>query len=442
MTSPVRFKALISATLLLSSLCLTISAQSYTSYYTGNSEDVVTTPLGGITLMGGAVENDEAMKWFLERASGGDILVLRASGSDGYNNYLYSELGININSVETIVFNSPDAATNSYILSRIEKAEAIWLAGGNQWNYISWWRNTPVAEKINEAIIERDIVIGGTSAGMAILGEYYFTAENGTITSSSALNNPYSARVTVSTIPFILHPLLNSVITDTHYDNRDRKGRHLVFMARILKDSGIKIARGVACDEYTAICIDPLGQARVFGIYTEQPGYAWFIQPNCLFPDNEPEKIIPGEAITWDLMKQAIKTYRVPGTPDGSNSFNLNTWKEGVGGTWENWYINEGVLRWRSGSPPDCLTVDHHEADDSSLKVYPNPLINGQLIIESDNPFKGAVTITNIKGTIVQKYIFDSEKQRAIQLGFLTSGIYIVGISKPGSSHRFRIIIP
>lgn len=40
-----------------------------------------------------ASECDEAMKWFLNLANGGNVLVLRASGSDGYNNYFYSELG-------------------------------------------------------------------------------------------------------------------------------------------------------------------------------------------------------------------------------------------------------------------------------------------------------------------------------------------------------------
>ena len=43
------------------------------------------------------------MQWFLEQANGGDVLVLRASGSDGYNQYLYNDLGINVNSVESIV---------------------------------------------------------------------------------------------------------------------------------------------------------------------------------------------------------------------------------------------------------------------------------------------------------------------------------------------------
>ena len=39
--------------------------------------------------MGGASEDDEAMKWFLKRANGDDVLVLRASGSDGYYESIY-----------------------------------------------------------------------------------------------------------------------------------------------------------------------------------------------------------------------------------------------------------------------------------------------------------------------------------------------------------------
>ena len=120
--------------------------------------------------MGGASENDNAMKWFLERSEGGDILVIRASGSDGYNDYLYSELGVAVNSVETIVFHDEQAASDSYVLEQITNAEAIWIAGGDQWDYISYWRGSPVSQIINENIANKNIVIGGTSAGMAILG--------------------------------------------------------------------------------------------------------------------------------------------------------------------------------------------------------------------------------------------------------------------------------
>ena len=68
-----------------------IAAQSYKSYFTGNNADKETQPSGGVCMMGGSSEDDNAMKWFLSRANGGDVLVLRASGSDGYNKYMYSD---------------------------------------------------------------------------------------------------------------------------------------------------------------------------------------------------------------------------------------------------------------------------------------------------------------------------------------------------------------
>ena len=140
-------------------------AQNYTSYYTGNT-NIITNPSGGVCLMGGATEDDNAMKWFLQRADGGDVLVLRASGSNGYNSYLYSGLGILVNSVETIVCNNALASNEPYIIQKIQEAEAIWFAGGDQWNYISYWRNSLVDNAINQAIQQRNIVIGGTSAGI------------------------------------------------------------------------------------------------------------------------------------------------------------------------------------------------------------------------------------------------------------------------------------
>ena len=107
-------------------------SQGYTSYFTGNTTNIMTTPEFGVCLMGGATENDNAMRWLLQKANGGDIVVLRSSGSDGYNDYLYSELGETVNSVETLVITSVEGATNPYVLDKVANAELIWFAGGDQ----------------------------------------------------------------------------------------------------------------------------------------------------------------------------------------------------------------------------------------------------------------------------------------------------------------------
>lgn len=320
-----------------------VFSQSYTSYLSGNPSDLITKPNGGICLMGGSSENDEAMKWFLQRANGGDVLVLRASGSDGYNNYMFSELGINLNSVETIVFHDSTASNERDIHRKIQQAEAIWLAGGDQWDYVSYWRNTPIDSLINEGIQNRNIVIGGTSAGMAVMGGYYFSAKNNTITSQEALANPYHLSVTVDSAKFISNEILSDVITDTHYSNRNRKGRQVTFLSRILVDYGVR-AKGIACDEKIAVCIENNGRAKVYGNYPQAEHKAYFIQLNNEIPNILPENCTNRAVLNWKLDGNPIKVYAVHGTMNGANTFDLSDWKTGVGGAWENWYFEEGLL--------------------------------------------------------------------------------------------------
>lgn len=400
-------------------------SQSYTTYFTGDSTNVSPTPLGGTCLMGGASENDEAMKWFLERANGGDILVLRASGSDGYNDYLFSDLGIIVNSVETIVFHNATASTDSYVLQQIENAEAIWFAGGDQWNYINYWRNTQVSEIINLNIQNKNIVIGGTSAGMAILGGIYFSAENGTIQSQAALNNPYNNNLTISQEPFLEIPFLENVITDTHYDNPDRKGRQTVFLARAMKDWGIN-AKGIACDEYTSVCIDNDGIAYVYGEYPDFDDNAYFIQINCNTP-NEPEVCESGTPLIWDRNNAAIKVFQIKGELSGSNSFNLNTWEEGIGGTWQNWYVENGNLTTEDGEAINCEMVSTKEITKKQFSIFPNPVEDGNLKVTSENLKIQKIEILNTLGNSIiqnhnQQYIYN------FSLKGFSKGIYFAKI--------------
>lgn len=355
-------------------------SQNYTSYFTGNSTDVVTQPTGGICLMGGASEHDEAMKWFLQQSNGGDVLVLRATGSNGYNDYMFNQLGITINSVETIVFNNANASSDAYVIDKIKKAEAIWIAGGDQWTYTSYWRNTAVDSLINKGITERNIVIGGTSAGMAIQGSHYFTAETGTVTSSQALNNPYNSLMTVSNEPFIVNQHLTNVITDTHYDNPDRKGRHVAFIARALQDEQTEI-RGIACNEYTAVCIDANGICRVYGDYPNYPEHAYFIQANCEIVSNVPEVCSASTPLTWNQGGAALKVYKANGTNNGSHTFDLNDWKTGTGGTWENWSVNNGVLTQASSTEASC-SISGLSSLENEWKIYPIPVTGDVLNID------------------------------------------------------------
>ena len=411
-----------------------VSSQTYTSYFTGNATDLISNPEGGACMMGGASEHDEAMKWFLQRANGGDILVLRASGSNGYNNYLYSSLGITVNSVETIVFNNSNAANETYIHDKIMKAEAIWFAGGNQWDYVSYWRNTPIDSLINDAIQNRNIVIGGTSAGMAILGKYYFSASNGTVTSSTALNNPYNYKVTVDSTRFLKVNYMQDVVTDSHYDDPNRKGRHIVFLARILTDYGVA-AKGIACNEYTSVCIDENGLARVYGDYPNYSETAFFLQTNCEIPDFIPEKYSPSNPLDWNLGSSAIRVYKVNGTNSGANTFDLSDWKTGNGGTWENWYINNGTLNETTGSQIDCSSVSVKENTLSSIvKIHPNPF-KDIFYIEAESEIL-ELTIVDINGKILMSQNNFQSAKVSLDKALLPAGIYFLKLrTRKGFSH-------
>jgi cyanophycinase-like exopeptidase len=423
--------------LFLTSTCL---GQSYTSYYTGNPIDKTANPKGGICLMGGATENDSAMRWFLQSADGGDILVLRTSGSNGYNNYLYSSLGVSVNSVETIVFHNAEAAKDPYVKQKIQQAEAIWIAGGDQWSYISNWRNTPLDSLINLAITQKKIAIGGTSAGMAILGDYYFSARYGTVTSENALANPYLNRVTVDTSSFINVNLLKNTITDTHFDNPDRRGRMMTFLARVVNDYNIYL-KGIACDEYTAVCIDTSGSARVYGNYPTYNDYAYFIQSNCELQNKAPESCVSGHPLTWNLGSKAIKALRIPGTQSGTYTFNLKDWKTGTGGTWLNWSVNNGVFFEQIGLAPDCEVVSVNEIEtNNDILIYPNPS-NDRIVISSEDLNLSAciINIYNSKGQKMSvNFIFRSSDKAIINLDNYKTGLYYLQMISQNSEVNSR----
>lgn len=403
-----------------------LPAQSYTSYRTGAPNDLVSAPLGGVTLMGGATENDNAMTWFLNRANGGDVLVLRYSGSDGYNNYFFSQLGVTLNSVETIVFNSDSAAYDPYVLQRINEAEAIWFAGGDQWDYVRGWRGSPVASTIN-AKVQTGMAVGGTSAGMAILGSTYFSAENGTITSATALANPYATNASVDTNAFLALPYLESVITDTHYDNPAREGRHLAFLARAFTDGDAQV-RGIACDEFTGVCIAPDGKAYVYGEAPTYNDFAYFLVPNCELADPAPELCSTGQALTWNHNGAAVKVLVINGDSSGSQFLDLNDWQTAHGGTWENWSVDNGNWNRVPASAPVCVPTATAVPVPSGFALFPNPAQTSVLLQIPSGLKVDRIHLYNPLGQSypVQSHFEGQEIQ--LDLRSLESGLYYIEV--------------
>jgi cyanophycinase len=303
---------------------------------------------GGILLAGGSTDQDSAMKWFLGKAQGGDVIVFRNAKNststsdyptaDAYNPYLYSQLGVKVDSVETIFLNSRNVANNAEVAQKVKNAEAVFFSGGDQAFYYYNIQGTLLHDALDYLINEKKAVIGGTSAGCAIQGEYGFSADFDTITTADALRNPFDQRVTIRKL--LDHKYLKNTITDTHYNNPDRRGRHVTFMARIYTDylkNTNELVKGIGVEERTAVAVDYDGKAYVFG-----SNNAYFIQQS--YVNDYPEECVPGKPLDWYRNRKALFVYRIKGNNFGDRYFDLSNWNKWSGGSIQYFYVDRGLF--------------------------------------------------------------------------------------------------
>jgi cyanophycinase-like exopeptidase len=81
--------------------------------------------------------------------------------------------------------------------------------------------------------------VGGTSAGLDILGQYVNVAHFDSVTSPEALADPYNYKIELGT-NFMFVDILKGIITDAHVYQEDRMGRICVFLGRLMKDYNLK----------------------------------------------------------------------------------------------------------------------------------------------------------------------------------------------------------
>jgi cyanophycinase len=298
-------------------LATTAHAAPYQYFRLGNPADIQTTPTPGTAVMmaGGGTDLDEAFRWLCQKANGGDFLILRATGSDDYNPWVNKLC--HLNSVATLIIPNREAANDPAVATIISQAEVVFIAGGDQSNYIRGWHDTPVETAINAGIAAGK-PIGGTSAGLAVEGEFVYAClkdkpDDKDLASTDVLPNPYFDRVTLVR-NFLKVPHLENLITDSHFAKRDRLGRSLVFLARIMQDGWSNSPREIAIDEKSAVLVEADGKAKVVGTGKG----AYFLRPT-----NAPELCKKDEPLTF----RNIEVTRVQSGGD----FDLDKWTSETG---------------------------------------------------------------------------------------------------------------
>ncbi len=180
--------------------------------------------------------------------------------------------------------------------------------------------------------------VGGTSAGMAIMGEFVYSAmSDASLTPAVALADPYADDVTLAR-NFLSLPMMDNIITDQHLQERDRIGRTVVLLARLLEDGWTDDARAIAADRETSLHIDPVtGIATVYSTADHETPHVWFLRAS------QPADVCtPGEALEFG---------------------NVDVQRVAAGGTFDiGKWVGEGSLRYTLGADAGVLTSSRKSA--------------------------------------------------------------------------------
>lgn len=218
---------------------------------------------GYICAVGGGSEDyndwsDAPYSWIVQKSDSGKIIILGVSSATEWLPTYFMSFGADTAYNKTISTTSAANLQSNY--DELISAKAIFLRGGDQWDYIRLWKGTKVDSAIN-FVFQNGGVIAGTSAGAAVLGDVDFSAQSGSAYSDEALLNPFYSRMKFENNFLNLIP---NVLFDTHFIERARHGR-LIAMIYNQHFTSSRDLIGAGIDDRTAICISPDGIGEVMG---------------------------------------------------------------------------------------------------------------------------------------------------------------------------------
>ena len=153
---------------------------------------------------------------------------------------------IGVKSVQAVDVSSRADAIAEENIKAVREASGLFFTGGDQLHITSLMGGTELQKAIHE-IYEKGIIIGGTSAGAAMMS-------NSMILQGDGEEAPKLGAVEMG--PGM--DLIVGCMIDTHFSQRGRHGRLLTAVAHYPQDMGIGL------DENTAMIVDK-GEMRVMG---------------------------------------------------------------------------------------------------------------------------------------------------------------------------------
>ena len=205
---------------------------------------VVVRPKGGSLLIAGGKTTDAIRAHFVELAGGPKarvVVIPTASNTPESPTVLAAWAPYGLASLTSLHARTREDAEKAGFADRLADATGVWFSGGVQDRLAKRYLGTDVEAQL-QGVLKRGGVIGGTSAGAAVMTRVMISGGRG----EAKLERGFD--------------LLPNAVVDQHFLKRNRLGR----MLGVMKQNPGLLGFGI--DEQTALVIDVLGsRARVVG---------------------------------------------------------------------------------------------------------------------------------------------------------------------------------
>jgi len=215
---------------------------------------------GHLFIIGGGERPDSLMNQFIELGGGkkARILIVPFASGDieetgSYQQGQFQRLGCASCEYTTVTKKLIDSEES---LSKLDGVTAIFFSGGDQNRLTDYLQGTKFLQKIRE-IHKNGGVIGGTSAGAAVMSRIMLTGEELNIPEADKGDFSYIKKGTVDTAEGF--GFITTAIIDQHFVIRKRQNR---LISLVLQNPDLK---GIGIDEATAIIVKTDGTFHVAG---------------------------------------------------------------------------------------------------------------------------------------------------------------------------------
>jgi cyanophycinase len=241
--------------------CVPSAASLATANWSGTVGDDA--PKGTLLIVGGGSQPRELVRHFVDLAGGpgkARIAILPMATSDAVATGAEKEAELDSLGADSFVVNVTRAqADEDSVVRKLSTASGIWFPGGDQSLLVAALQGSAALRAIHDRF-RAGAVVGGTSAGAAVMSDSMITGNQFWPGMTVAVDSPSFSRITRRSIEIVPGlGFIHNAIVDQHFIRRQRENR--LFSVVLERPSLL----GVGIDEGTALKVTPDGRWTVMG---------------------------------------------------------------------------------------------------------------------------------------------------------------------------------